>query len=212
MSDFEYDVLQKKQLAKMARYQKNGSKSKKCPMSTDHMTRKQWEERCGNVYTFNFNKPMSWAEFKQKDTRIQKEYLLYLIENYHVNGASLSQMFAVTTMTVRKHIEANKLGIAFKVGNSMNGEQKAKWAEFFDSGMVEKMEKSEPSEIFYENETQPIGQENMQCATSDGIKGMNMRQFSVAFEGVVDVDMIANSIRRILGENAHGKIEITYTL
>ena len=35
MNDFEFDCLQKKRLAQQAKYRKRGSKSKKCPMSTD---------------------------------------------------------------------------------------------------------------------------------------------------------------------------------
>lgn len=47
MNDFEFDCLQKKRLAQQAKYRKRGSKSKKCPMSTDHMTKKQWIEKDG---------------------------------------------------------------------------------------------------------------------------------------------------------------------
>ena len=44
MSDFEYDCWQRKRIAQQAKYRKCGSKSKKCSMSTDHMTQKQWKE------------------------------------------------------------------------------------------------------------------------------------------------------------------------
>lgn len=51
MNDFDYEVMQRKRLARQAFHRKSGSKSKKCPMSTDHMTRKQWLERCGESVT-----------------------------------------------------------------------------------------------------------------------------------------------------------------
>lgn len=64
MSDFEYDCWQRKRLAQQAKYRKCGSKSKKCSMSTDHMTQKQWKERNGKVVTVNLNQPITWDEFK----------------------------------------------------------------------------------------------------------------------------------------------------
>lgn len=45
MNDFDYEVLQKKRLARQAFHKKGESKSRKCPMSTDRMTRKQWIEK-----------------------------------------------------------------------------------------------------------------------------------------------------------------------
>ena len=59
MNDFEFDCLQKKRLAQQAKYRKRGSKSKKCPMSTDHMTKKQWIERCGKIVTIKMDSPVS---------------------------------------------------------------------------------------------------------------------------------------------------------
>jgi len=41
---------------------------------------------------------------------------------------------------------------------------------------------------------------------------MDMKQFSLIFQGKIDVGMIANSIRSILGQEASGKIEIVCTL
>ena len=76
MNDFDYEVMQRKRLARQAFHRKSGSKSKKCPMSTDHMTRKQWLERCGESVTYQLGKPMPWEEFKKMPVQIQKEYLL----------------------------------------------------------------------------------------------------------------------------------------
>ena len=71
MNDFDYEVLQKKRLARQAFHKKGGSKSRKCPMSTDRMTRKQWIERCGEVVTYELGKPMGWEAFKQMPVALQ---------------------------------------------------------------------------------------------------------------------------------------------
>lgn len=52
MNDFDFDCLQKKRLAQQAKYRKRGSKSKKCTMSTDYMTTKQWGGLSSEVQRF----------------------------------------------------------------------------------------------------------------------------------------------------------------
>lgn len=199
MNDFEYDVMEKKRIARMAKYRRNGSKSKKCPMSTDHMTRKQWEERCGELHTYNMNEPKSWDQFKEMPIHIQREYLEYLVKNYNVNATSLGMMFSVRPLTVRRHIEANKLGITFKVGNSMNTKQKNEWLRFLDG--VAEPEETDGTECEAKEQQQHIN-----CMDS-----MNMKRFSLTFEGKIDVNMIANSIVSIAGQNAVGTVEIICT-
>jgi len=208
--DFDYDVMQKKRLAHQAKYRKRGSKSKKCPMSTDHMTRKQWEERCGKVYTYNLNDPQSWDSFKGWPVHIQKEYLELLVRNYNVNASSLATMFGVRPATVRRLIDTNNLGITFKVGNSMNAAQRAQWLSFIGQ------ESSEAEEVLPEQEEPAIEQEKADVyqpvSQINNASDMDMKQFSLIFQGKIDVGMIANSIRSILGQEASGKIEIVCTL
>lgn len=203
MTDFEFDCFQKKQLARMARYRKRGSKSKKCRMSTDYMTEKQWKERNGKLYTCNLNKPVSWAGFKDLPRNIQEEYIRHMIELYNVNASSLAQMFGVRPLTVRRLIEANKLGISFKVGNSMNAAQRERWNEFLAGGRVVPAPDPEPAaDVDMAEEPE----EQFRPGS------MSMKQFSLVFQGKLDPTMIANSILSIAGQNAEGKIEIICTL
>ena len=44
------------------------------------------------------------------------------------------------------------------------------------------------------------------------MRGMDMKQFSLTFQGQIDVNMIANSILCIIGQGAVGKVEIVCTL
>lgn len=124
MSDFEYDCWQRKRLAQQAKYRKCGSKSKKCSMSTDHMTQKQWKERNGKVVTVNLNQPITWDEFKALTTSMQEEYLRHMMENYGANATSFAAMFGVQPLTIRRHIQMNKLNIKFPVGHSMSTAQR----------------------------------------------------------------------------------------
>lgn len=124
MSDFEYDCWQRKRIAQQAKYRKCGSKSKKCSMSTDHMTQKQWKERNGKVVTVNLNQPITWDDFKALTASMQEEYLKHMMENYGANATSFAAMFGVQPLTIRRHIQMNKLNIKFPVGHSMSTAQR----------------------------------------------------------------------------------------
>lgn len=196
MNDFEFDCLQKKRLALQAKYRKRGSKSKKCPMSTDHMTKKQWIERCGKIVTIKMDSPVSWASFKELSKQTQEEYLKNLMEKYHINASSLAEMFHITPITVRRHIATQGLAVSFPVGHSMNAEDRRAWELFLSGDAVEQSE----NEVSAENEE-----------TCDE-EPMSMCSFSLRFSGKIDVSMISNSLIRILGDHSVGEIEVTCNL
>ena len=189
MNDFEFDCLQKKRLAQQAKYRKRGSKSKKCPMSTDHMTKKQWIERCGKIVTIKMDSPVSWASFKELSKQTQEEYLKNLMEKYHINASSLAEMFHITPITVRRHIATQGLAVC----HSMNAEDRRAW-ELFLSGDASENEVSAENEETCDEEP------------------MSMCSFSLRFSGKIDVSMISNSLIRILGDHSVGEIEVTCNL
>lgn len=196
MNDFEFDCLQKKRLAQQEKYRKRGSKSKKCPMSTDHMTKKQWIERCGKIVTIKMDSPVSWASFKELSKQTQEEYLKNLMEKYHINASSLAEMFHITPITVRRHIATQGLAVSFPVGHSMNAEDRRAWELFLSGDAVEQSE----NEVSLENEEM--------CDEEP----MSMCSFSLRFSGKIDVSMISNSLVRILGDHSVGEIEVTCNL
>lgn len=73
MNDFDHDVIQMKRLAGQVKYRKRGSGSRKCSMSTDHMTRRQWEKSCGEMTTYQMMTPLTWEEFKSYSADIKRE-------------------------------------------------------------------------------------------------------------------------------------------
>lgn len=200
MTDFEYDCLQKKRLAHQALHRKNGSKSRRCPMSTDHMTMKEWKERNGKVVSVCFDRPTSWDNFKELSKGAQEEYLRTLSATYGANATNLAEMFDVSVATIRRHIQSNSLDIKFHVGHSMNGEQRTAW-ELFLNGKMERAAVRLPEVQQHEN------RQELHVDTS-----MQMNKFSLSFSGDINVDMIANSLKHILGGKATGQVEIVCSL
>lgn len=205
-SIFSEEVSQRAGLARSARYKIGGSKSKKCPMSTDRMTRRQWEKRNGEVNTYRLTKPMTWAEFKAYPEDLQKEYLSNLVNTYGANLTTLGAMFGTSAATVKEFVEKRGYDFGFKVGHRMTTEQRESWQKFLsgndadDNGMT-----SEPSTPAQEPIVCNIPEEN-------DTPPMSMTQFSLTFQGKIDTAAIANSILQLLGENSCGKVEVVCTL
>lgn len=203
MNDFEYDCLQKKRLAQQARYRRKHGK-RKCTLSTDYLTQKQWEERCGVTLTINLNKPASWEVFKALTEKTQEEYIRHLMDVYGANATSLAEMFEIQPLTVRRYLTARKLNITFPVGRSMNAQQKLAWEKFC------KEERDTPQDSC----PSPLDDSSDKGATiaAQEKKTMSMKNVSLSFSGRIDVGAIANSLRHILGDDMVGDIQIVCSL
>lgn len=89
---------------------KNGSKSKKCSLPSDKMTKKEIEKMSGPVQTWKMTEFYSWEEFKQMPKDIQAEYLNYIIDKYGVGIGTISAaVFEKSRTTLVKYIEKNGL-------------------------------------------------------------------------------------------------------
>lgn len=219
MTDFEYDCLQKKRLAGQAKYRKRGSKSKKCSLPSDRLTNKQWKDKCGPVITYSLNKPMTWDDFKKMPVDIQAQYITNLQQNYGVTAVDLGDMFGVRALTVRKHAESNNLGVEFPRGHAMNASRKEAWASFIKeehndeevtAAPVSNMENQEVT-VFSPDNADHIDTVPAELAPIQP-KAMNMKRFTLQFSGAIDVNMIANSMKLILGDKAEGELEIICNL
>ena len=207
MSDFEFDCMKKKQLAGQAKYRKRGSKSKKCSLPSDGMTQKQWKEKCGPVISYNPNKPMIWDDFKKLPTHIQAEYITNLQQKFGVTAVDLGKMFGVQALTVRKHADANNLGVEFPRGHALSAAKKAEWEKFVCPEQEESQAFVEPDD----GDDWPVEKPTDNPAPAQ-TEVMKMKNLSLRFSGNIDVNMIANSLKWILGESSSGELEIICNL
>lgn len=213
MTDFDYEVRDRKRIARMASSKKNGSKSKKCSLPSDGMTRRQWEKKNGDVKVFNMNKPMNWDEFKAMSLELQKEYINGLIEKFGLTYAALGQMFGCIPTTVRMYFERNGINVSFKRGKKMTSEQNAEWVAFIGGDAPVNVEPvadaaiststSESAEESNENRVEEEPAKNL-----PKVVGTMLREFSLIFEGNIDPISIGNSIAAIVGKDTSGHIEV----
>lgn len=209
MTEFDYEVLQRKRLAGQARYKKNGSKSKKCPLTTDNMTRKQWIERCGDVMSFQIGKPMKWVEFCSLPKDLKEEYINNLIEKYSINAKILSAMFGVAPVTIYRMVDKEMLNVEFAKGRRMSEEQKIAFDMFLGGNSVSKEtannEQVECSCAQIDGPTEHKPTEDIQ---KDSQLATKLDGFTMNFSGKIDIDMIANSLRYILGAGSTARVQI----
>lgn len=97
---------------------KNGSKSKRCSLPSDNMTRKEIAKMNSPVQSWKMTEFYSWEEFKQMPKDIQAEYLNFIIDKYGVGLETISTVvFGKTRSTLMKHIVDNGIkGMITKSG------------------------------------------------------------------------------------------------
>lgn len=213
MTDFEYDVKQKKEIARSAFAKKNGSKSKYCSLPSDHMTEAQWKKRNGLIMSYDLKKPMNWAQFTTMPRDIQEEYLRGLSERYHVTIRCLSDLFGVSWDTANRYIKINHPWMKFKRGFQMSDQDKAGFAEFLcGDGYVptttdEKQEEPKAIDDTPEKDNREFVEKSVAPSR------FHMKKLSMEFEDIYDANAIQNMIRAILPTGLAGlpvsvKIEI----
>lgn len=114
MNDAEYiykqDVREKAITARSS-HKYGSSRRRKPRMSTDSMTRKEWEKMNGPVSTVQLNEPITWEVFCELPKNLQQEYVKHILAHYSVGPYALARMFGVSGAYCGTYMHA--LGITF---------------------------------------------------------------------------------------------------
>ena len=125
MTDFEYDVLQKKRIASGASHQKKGSKSRKCSLPHDNLTPAQRRKLDGPVHTYAINRPMCWKEFKALPLDLQQSHLDYIQNRFDIGVNTISALvFGKSRSALRFHCTSVGLDFQAKQGVKLSKEAK----------------------------------------------------------------------------------------
>ena len=107
MNDVEFilkeDIKEKKQAGRGYYHKKNGSKSKKCRLPSDSLSKKEIEKMNGECKVYNFNKPMSYSNFCAMPVDLQIKYLETLRVKFGANQTDISKMMGVADTTLASH-------------------------------------------------------------------------------------------------------------
>lgn len=223
MNDFDYDCYIKKNIARSATKKKCGSKSKKCSLPSDSLTKKQWNERCGDIMSYRIGAPMTWKEFCNLPKDIKEEYANNLVMNYSANANDLARMFGVSTATIFRLVKNESLNIKFPRGRRSPGSGIGSFGDFLgmNSATAENNEQKHIDDVIYvETPSKDEGSNNDEvcanavntdksaCTSDTEIEKMCLKKFTLNFSGAINVDMIANSLRYIIGNGSNATIDI----
>lgn len=89
--EFNSECAEKKRIARGELARKKGG-GKTCRLPSDNLTKKQWEEKCSEVYSVNLKKMMSWEDYGHLEDMFKRKYLTYLII-LGGNSATIADMF-----------------------------------------------------------------------------------------------------------------------
>ena len=107
---FRQEVREKKRIGAGAFHKKNGSKSKKCTLPSDRLTRKEKEKLNGECKSWNLKAFYSWDEFKRMPSDIQLEYVNSLINRYDCGLTTISKiLFEKAPSTLSFHMKSRGL-------------------------------------------------------------------------------------------------------
>ena len=209
MHDFDYDVLQKKRIARNAKYQKNGSKSKKCTLPSDYLTAKEKRALNGEVKTYCLSKPVSWNEFKEMPYNIQEEYVTKLHERFQVTMVDLGYLFGRSGKTIcayfHEHDICNEL---FKRGGNRYSQKRADQRNQFEKwcdGIVEdKCDREEmpKKEVQYTNINAPKRYIFLEAETK---KAPVVTSVGFTFEGPISIEDLSKTLLDIFKTHANGR-------
>lgn len=124
MTDFDFDVKEKKNIARSAK--NRVGKRKGCSLPSDHLTDAQKRRLNGEITSVNMNEPISWERFKLLSTDLQQEYVQHLIDTYGIGNTVISEnLFGLGRSSLTMHLHTNGINVTGRKGpaNALNIER-----------------------------------------------------------------------------------------
>ena len=110
MNEFDWDVVQKKRVAKQAKYKNR--KKRGCTLPSDSLTPAQRKKMNGEVVTVKMNEPITWSDFKALKPDVAEEYYNGIVDRFGVGLSSIAKMMGADPSTLSKWGRLN--GCKFK--------------------------------------------------------------------------------------------------
>ena len=107
MNDIEFilkeDIKKKKQAGSGYRYKKNGSKSKKCSLPSDNLSKKELNKMNGECKVYNLSEKMNYSNFCAMPFDLQIKYLEMLRDKFGASQTDIAKMMNVAPSTLASH-------------------------------------------------------------------------------------------------------------
>lgn len=118
MTDERYvytqEQLDRKRTATGARAKKGGSRSKRCPLPSDALTKAQKAKLNGPVESVNLNRPMTYAQLKELSPTLRFLYMDHLVNYHKARRVDLQKMLGCANRTLELLIKGLPGKLVFK--------------------------------------------------------------------------------------------------
>ena len=150
MNDVEFilkeDIKEKKQAGSGYRYKKNGSKSKKCSLPSDNLSKKELNKMNGECKVYNLSEKMNYSNFCAMPFDLQVKYLEMLRDKFGASQTDIAKMMGCEYSTFIKHKDGVLNGEPkFKSGKNSRLDKDA-WNRFVNGEETENAVETEPDE------------------------------------------------------------------
>lgn len=214
MGDAEFimnqDIKDRKSMISGYRNKVNGSKSKKCTLPSDYLTRSQMKKLNGECITIKMGEPMTWSDFKKMDRSHQEAYLSHLINKYQVGYVQLADMFGTKNTVISQYVSKHNFTSVKPNKKKLTADQLEVWDKFLhpvadiecsDSVNTSKYEKYEAVEKKFISPNKNHSDANMKIPSID-----------ITFEGEINFNDIVTYLKLVTGDNPVGKLKISFTV
>ena len=116
---FKQTIKERRGEASGAAKKRNGSKSKKCSLPHDRISRKRWEQMNGEIKTVKMDQPILWDDFKSLSKDLQVEYLENLKSTFNASIERIARMMGVTASCITSWKRKHCASVKFPSGNKM---------------------------------------------------------------------------------------------
>ena len=112
MTDFDYDVMQKKRIASGAYHRKGTTNRKGCVLPHELLKPKELKKLNGEITTVSMTRPITWDQLKGLALDLQEEYLNTQIRRFGVGLATIGrELFGVGDATLANYVRDHELAV-----------------------------------------------------------------------------------------------------
>lgn len=143
---FRQTERETKRIARGSYNRKCGSKSKKCSLPSDRMTKGEWKRMNGPVNSFNpanMKKEYRWDVFSAMPLDIQKTYLQNLVENHGARVCDIANYLGTNAGNMSNFLWRKKI----KLNTSQARKPSLAWLDFLKADGAEEPEPVEETPV-----------------------------------------------------------------
>ena len=128
MNDFDYDVMQKKRIARGVYHRKGTTNRKGCRLPHENLTKKELNAMNGEVITVNMLEKLNWKEFNALPKDLQTEYLQHTMDRFGVGLNTISvDLFGLSNSYLSVWAKRNGIELKLRTGGRLSKAAMESW-------------------------------------------------------------------------------------